>query len=393
MNYYTRTIPNISNDLRQVDEVITNNLLLAITEGITPTSNERQLFALPPSLGGLGIPIFAEQAVIEFENSQNITKYLQNNIIEQIRYSCPDEKELRAVKLQIKGKKNERNKEKLNNLQDEMNVKRRKLHEISLEKGASVWLTTLPLKDEGFQLDKQAFWDLMKIRYGHQLSRLPERCACGAAFDLQHALSCKKGGFVTQRHNSIRDTTARLLTEVCKDVRVEPLLHPLTGETLQERTANTSEEARLDISARGFWTSGQKAFFDVRVFNPTASRYGQMSTAKMYEVNEKEKKRSYNERIQSVDQGTFTPLVFNAMGGMSRECALFYKRLGELIADKRKQPPPLISKWLSRKISFSLSKSIVICVRGSRKLWCEDELVTSLSNDACDVEKQCDIKL
>ena len=34
-------------------------------------------------------------------------------------------------------------------------------------------------------------------------------------------------------------------------------------------SANSSDEARLDISAHGFWKRRQRAFFDVRVFNPS----------------------------------------------------------------------------------------------------------------------------
>ena len=71
---------------------------------------------------------------------------------------------------------------------------------------------------------------------------------------MQHAFSCKKGGFVTLCHNMIRDVTARLLKEVCHDVRVEPQLLPITGEDLKEATANKSSEARLDISARSVMT-------------------------------------------------------------------------------------------------------------------------------------------
>ena len=92
------------------------------------------------------------------------------------------------------------------------------------------------------------------------------------------------------RHNTIRDLTAKMLTEVCKDVSVEPHLHPITGETLDEGTANTSDEARLDIAARGFSVSGKKAFFDVRVFNPVAGRYRNSKIPKACELNEKEKK-------------------------------------------------------------------------------------------------------
>ena len=55
----------------------------------------------------------------------------------------------------------------------------------------------------------------------------------------------------------------KFLSEVCKDVSVEPMLHSLTGEALDGKTSNKKDEARLDIGARGFWISGQKAFFDV----------------------------------------------------------------------------------------------------------------------------------
>ena len=87
-----------------------------------------------------------------------------------------------------------------------------------------------------------------------------------------------------------------MLTEVCKDVCVEPQLHVMTGETLCETTANKSNEARLDIAARDFWISGQKTFFDKRVFNPISKRYRNSGISKAYDVNEKEKKRHYNQR-------------------------------------------------------------------------------------------------
>ena len=67
------------------------------------------------------------------------------------------------------------------------------------------------------------------------------------------------------RHNQIRTITAKLLSEVCHYVAIEPILQPLTGEKLSHQS-NTSEEAMLDISSRGFWVSGQMAFCDVRVF-------------------------------------------------------------------------------------------------------------------------------
>ena len=51
-------------------------------------------------------------------------------------------------------------------------------------------------------------------------------------------------------------------------VCIEPPLQPLEGETLHGATS-LKEGARLDIAANGFWGGRyERAFFDVRVFNP-----------------------------------------------------------------------------------------------------------------------------
>ena len=62
--------------------------------------------------------------------------------------------------------------------------------------------------------------------------------------------------------NEVRDITVSILNEVCKDVRKEPPLIQLTGETFEQRTANTRDEARLDVSALGFWITGRRVFCD-----------------------------------------------------------------------------------------------------------------------------------
>ena len=56
---------------------------------------------------------------------------------------------------------------------------------------------------------------------------------------------CKRGGFIIQRHNELRDLEAELLKMVCYDVKVEPGLQPVTGEELN-RGANQSHDARSD---------------------------------------------------------------------------------------------------------------------------------------------------
>ena len=154
-----------------------------------------------------------------------------------------------------------------------MSEKSKRLLQLSTENGVSNWLTMLHIAEYGFELSKQQFWDSISLRYGWEISKLPATCPCGSRFDILHSMGYKKGGFATIRHNDLRDLTAKILSEVCCDTEIEPKLAPLSGEDLSHRTANRSNEARLDVRARGSWERGQQAFFDLRVFDSNACRY------------------------------------------------------------------------------------------------------------------------
>jgi len=110
----------------------------------------------------------------------------------------------------------------------------------------------MPLTEYGFNLNKQEFRDSLRLRYGWSLDHLPSTCPCGNEFSVSHAMSCKLGGFIHTRHNEVRDLTPSLLKEVCVDVSTEPGLQPLGARRLKYRTANRSDDTRLDVSARSF---------------------------------------------------------------------------------------------------------------------------------------------
>ena len=83
---------------------------------------------------------------------------------------------------------------------------------LAQEKGASSWLTALPIEEFGFTLHKSAFRDAVALRYGWQPANIPSTCACGKEFTVEHVLSCAKGGFPSIRHNEIRDVSAQLMS-------------------------------------------------------------------------------------------------------------------------------------------------------------------------------------
>ena len=173
--------------------------------------------------------------------------------------------------------------------------------DLAAEKGASSWLTTLPIEDHRFTLHKSAFRDALALRYNWTPSRLPSTCACGSSHSIEHALSYPKGGLPSIGHNDIRDLTAHLMTEVCNDVCIEPHLQPLTGEHLDYATYIIQEGAHLDIAANGFWGGErfEKSFFDVHIFNPHAPSNRQISLYDVcYKKHERLKKRSYEQRVR-----------------------------------------------------------------------------------------------
>ena len=64
-------------------------------------------------------------------------------------------------------------------------------------------------KDPVEALHKAAFKDSLSLRYGWPL----HNCICGQPFSVEHALTCKTGGFPAVRHNEVRDITAMHATD------------------------------------------------------------------------------------------------------------------------------------------------------------------------------------
>ena len=146
--------------------------------------------------------------------------------------------------------KNQYLKEKLDHVKCSLSGKTLRAVDLATQKGASSWLTVLPIRDINFDLNKNEFDDAVKLRYDWEVPDMPSVCVCGDRFNVDHAMICKRGGFVIQRHNELRDLEAEMLRMVCNGVDTEPVLQDITGEELN-RGANTAPDARLDIVARG----------------------------------------------------------------------------------------------------------------------------------------------
>ena len=100
----------------------------------------------------------------------------------------------------------------------------------------------MPIHEMGLTLNKREFRDALKLRYDWEI------CVCGDVLNVDHAMVCRRGGFIIQRHNELRDLKADMLSMVSNDVEIEPVLQELTGESLPSGTIRVPY-ARLDIHA------------------------------------------------------------------------------------------------------------------------------------------------
>ena len=65
---------------------------------------------------------------------------------------------------------------------------------------------------------------------------MPSKCPCSQKYNLNHALSCKRGGFVVIRHIKVRDFETDLLKTTQNDVEIEPALQKIDNEGIDRHT-------------------------------------------------------------------------------------------------------------------------------------------------------------
>ena len=417
--YYIRSTECPPEVFRTLDDLLNTALLSALTGRTFHSSEpERVLLSLPARLGGLAIPIMGNITLDEHLASQRVTRPVVDLIASSSGRAMPNVNEnlddcsqmehvasvgaatnnglecdmqcegqyrhipsdafhvdpvLQAVAASRKQIRNERSlrqtaiAEVAQSLLDAVSNSQRLLLSSASEKGVSSWLTVDPSPQFGTVLNKSDFRDAVCLRYGFALDGLPTTCVCGAEMTTDHALICPCGGYPTARHNEVRDVVADAMCGVFQDVEIEPQLLAYEEEDLSGKTANRSAAARVDIRARGFWTRQQDAFFDVRVTHPKANLLSRTMVNDQLQAHEREKKRQYCERINQVDRGVFTPLVFSTTGITGRECARCLKMLVTTIVEKNIDLQySRVMNHLRCKLAFCLLRWSITCLRGCR---------------------------
>ena len=98
------------------------------------------------------------------------------------------------------------------------------------------------------------------------------------------------------------------------------------------------------------------------MFYPHAPPHRARPLPSLYRRFEGEKKHEYGERVNDVEHGSFTPLVFSLCGGMGPEAAVVIKKLANALATKRCVVYSRVVSWLRRCLSFSLARSALVAM-------------------------------
>ena len=168
-----------------------------------------------------------QHASWQFTGSVEITAPLVGLIVQQSpQYSAVAQARQKGAKAAVRSRNISNTTKDADALKPRLSKVKQMAMEQASEKGASSWLTTIPMLRYSYNLNKQAFRDALCLRFVWTSTRLLQHCSCGHPFSVDHALSCPKGAMPSVWHNSIRDITAELLTEVCPNVALSPHFNP-----------------------------------------------------------------------------------------------------------------------------------------------------------------------
>ena len=127
-------------------------------------------------------------------------------------------------------------------------------------------MNVIPIDQYDFPLNKQKFVDAVRRWYNLATVKLPAHCPL-----TKNSISnFKNYVFVTLHHNKLCDITAVLLNEVCHGDTTELIFSYAADKFLLPSSNKKKVEAKLDIRWSSLWIKGQKAFFDIRIFDPSA---------------------------------------------------------------------------------------------------------------------------
>ena len=118
---------------------------------------------------------------------------------------------------------------------------------------------------------------------------------------------------------------------------------------------NIRDDNLVDISLRGFRNTGQQEFYDTIVLYSNTRLYYNVDIQKYYGLNERERKKAYNERMLNMEQRTLVSIVLKFNQKIGRDSQIFYRA----ISYSTSQDAQEIKKTSSSKEYSPVNKEII----------------------------------
>ena len=343
-------------------EAIYKNLLPSMC-GFDIDKTDADLMMRPSRFGGIGIRDPVKTAHAAYQTSVEASLILKQSIMSGAPLDLNAHSiHCKKVSKNLKEEENQKNEDEvrmiIQNLPDEQKQHMSRI----LDHKCSAWLAVNPWEDEFFNLHADEFRDSVACRYGKTPPNLPAWCdGCGKPFDVNHALECKNGGLVYQRHNEMRDENCDLNKKAgFSQVICEPIV--------RDADVNGLGELRGDWSVRGFWTPQRMAVFDTRIFNARASSYKSLSLEAAFDIHRRQKKKLYSRHVE-LKRGSFTPILATCEGILDREAEAYVKRLALHLSKRWEKGYSQTVFWVKARIQVCILRSVSNCFRGSRTKW------------------------
>ena len=297
-------LPDIGPEFQPIEDAICSDFLpalLGMDAGAFANDNskERKLTALPVKFAGLSIPNPAQSAQEQFDTSRMITDELSDGLQQNATLAVDDYlRQGMEIRKQRRAFRAAAQKGLMDELLSHSHETAKRRLKRSSETG--LWLTVTPNRFNGTILSSDEFRDSLRLRYGLDPLNLQSECdGCYKRFSVEHAMSCKKGGLITIRHDDIKGEWHHLCAQALVPAAVtdKPLIYSgraVTQGTQQTRAAggasatpnrnpnSTAEEVppelRGDVAAHSFWERGTTAVFDIRVTDTEAPTYRRRKT-------------------------------------------------------------------------------------------------------------------
>ena len=177
--YLCRTCPDISHLFQPLEDTIRLKFIPALTGRDPPNDQMRDLLSLPSRHGGLGLINPCVHSASQHNASLAITSPLVSSAMgDSDESACDVQCAQEQIISNMKKRRSAEIRDKTKRIHANLPSDLQKLMVYASEKGASIWISVLPLQDQNFHLHKSSFRDALCLRYGWEPPRLPSLCVC-----------------------------------------------------------------------------------------------------------------------------------------------------------------------------------------------------------------------